>query len=205
MRNGLGELGQLLHAKRIRSHQAIARLTQADVHESFVGAFHGLIRRKTGEFGHIADETNAGHLGDERVGFRHVPDQRSQRLAVSATIETKHPDTALGRPVETQKRIDERGFPGAIRAEQADRAAVQNARQAAENGSPTELHLEPDELYCRSHGHKLLRMAPGGSSMIGLTEQTEQSHHTRIQVEELAIGCDFDTVRFPVRTNHARL
>ena len=173
MRDGLSELRQLLHPERIRSHHAIAHFTQSDVHKCFVRALHGLILRKTGEFGHILDETNAGHFGDEGVRLRHVPDQRTQRPAVSATIQTKYANATLGRRVEAQKRVDECGFPGAVRAQQTDGPAVQHARQAAENRPPTELDLEPVELYCRGHGQNLLRIARGGSSMAGLTEQAE--------------------------------
>ena len=61
-------------------------------------------------------------------------------------IEAEDAGRAARRRVKSQQRIDERGFSGAVRAQQPDGVAAQFAGQTVENGPPAEPHLKSIKL-----------------------------------------------------------
>src|SRR5581483_4873471 len=69
MDQGLCELDRLLHAQRIRAHLAVPHLAQANVEKSFMGALHSVAGRQAGDFRHIANELDAGHLSDKGIAL----------------------------------------------------------------------------------------------------------------------------------------
>jgi hypothetical protein len=58
--------------------------------------------------------------------------------------------------METKQRIDESGFSGAVRSEQPDGAALQNAGEPVQYRSATELHFELIKLNGWGHHLQLI-------------------------------------------------
>ena len=59
VRDGLRQLGGLLHAERVGAQRAVADFAQAHIEEGLVRALEGMLGRQAGEFGHQADEADA--------------------------------------------------------------------------------------------------------------------------------------------------
>ena len=75
MRNRLRQLGQLLHAQRVRAHLAITRFAQSHVKECSCARSMASSGRKPGKFRHITYKADASHVGQEGIVFRHIADQ----------------------------------------------------------------------------------------------------------------------------------
>ena len=131
--DGLGQLGELLHAQGIGSQKAVAGFAEADVEEHFVGALERGFGGKAGELAHHADEGDGGHVGDEGVVLGHVADERAGLAEVAADVVAEDGGGAGGDGAEAQEGLDERGFSGAVGAEQADDSAGEADAQILEN------------------------------------------------------------------------
>jgi len=127
------QLGQLLHAQRVCPHFAITSLAQPNVEERLVRALHGFVGRKTGEFSHVTDETNSGHISQERIALGHVADLRTQFANVSLNVFAKDTSGAGVRTVKAKQCVDESRFAGAIRAEQSNASAREITIQPVKN------------------------------------------------------------------------
>ena len=83
-----------------------------------MGALHGFAGRQAGDFRHVADELDAGHLRDKGIALRHIADHGAQPANVGANVIAE--DT--GRPAEgrikTQQSIEQGRFAGAVRPKQ---------------------------------------------------------------------------------------
>jgi hypothetical protein len=134
----LRELGQLLHAERIRVEFAITCFTETDVEERFVCAFECCFGRQTGQLGHETHEVHGRHLGDERVAFGHITDQRFDLVRVIADVVAEDLCRARGRVMEAEQRVNQRGLAGAVWSKQSDCLAAKIAAEVFENRTTTE-------------------------------------------------------------------
>ena len=121
--DGLRQLGQLLHPQRVGPQLAIPRFTQANVEESFVGALHGFTAGQAGKLGHVADEADAAHIGDEGVALRHVADHGAEFAQVALDFFSENAGRACNRFVKPQQSIDQGRFARSVRPQQADTTA----------------------------------------------------------------------------------
>jgi hypothetical protein len=117
-----------------------------------VRALHGLLGRKAGNFGHVANKTDAGHFCNESVVLGHVADERAKCFAAGMRVEPKHTSATFGRHMEAKQGVYESGLAGAVGPEKPDGTALQNAGEPVKNRSATELNFEPIELN-RWNGH----------------------------------------------------
>jgi hypothetical protein len=120
VRDGLRELGELLHPQRILFHLAITRLAQADVKQRFVRSLERGIRGQPGQFRHVADEFHRTHSGDERIVLGHVADEVAHAADPGADVVAGNARGAAKRAVEAEQRIDQRRLPCPVRSQQAD-------------------------------------------------------------------------------------
>ena len=72
-----------------------------------MGALHGFTARQSGEFRHVADEADAGHIGDESIAFRHVADRGAQFAQIAFNFLAENAGRAGDRLIKSQQRIDQ--------------------------------------------------------------------------------------------------
>src|ERR1700679_2048198 len=87
MRQGLGQLDELLHTQRIGVDLAVAGLAQSDVEQRFMGALKRNAGRHAGQLCHVANEAHAAHVADEGVVLEHVTNARANAGARTVSIE----------------------------------------------------------------------------------------------------------------------
>ena len=144
--NGLRELGHLFHAERVGADFAVARFAEADVKENFVGFFESRGFGQARDFAHQAEEGDGGHVADERIVFGHVADAGFHFAGLGVAVETEDAGAACGGLVEAEEGLDQRGFAGAVGAQQADGFAGTGNAEAAgdslENLPPAKANAE---------------------------------------------------------------
>src|SRR6476469_9386724 len=67
------------------------------------------------------------HLGDERIAFGHVADQRPDLFRLVDDVVAKDLRGARIRLMEAKQRVNQRGLAGAVWTKQTDRAATKIA------------------------------------------------------------------------------
>ena len=151
MRDGLRQLGGLLHAQRIRAQRAVADFAQADVEERFVGPFECVLPRQAGQLRHQPHKTHAAHAGDEGVVLGHVADQAAHLAGVRADVLPEYPRGSRRGLVEAQQRVQQRRLASPVGTQQADGLPGERSVQLLEDGPLTEAHLQVVQLDDRVH------------------------------------------------------
>ena len=84
-------------------------------------AAHRGVAAQSADATHVRDEADPGHVGDEAVVFGHVPDPLPHEHAV---LDVASEDLRRARrgPHKAKEEPEERRLPGAIWADQANRA-----------------------------------------------------------------------------------
>ena len=120
----LRQLDALLHAGRVGLDVAVARLAEADVVEHLVRALHRVDRRQARRAGRSRRRTTRRSCRE--CARRSPACSRGGRGSRAARSATSRPSTRI-RPCvgrdEAEQRLEHRALAGAVRSEQADRAA----------------------------------------------------------------------------------
>src|SRR4028118_2010965 len=94
---------------------------------------------------------HARHLGDKRIALGHVADEAANLFGVGRDVLTEDARRARVRGMKAQERVDERGLPRAVRAEQADGAAIERAAQVLQDRTPAKGHAQTVEINNWNH------------------------------------------------------
>src|SRR5262249_36852996 len=119
---------------------------------------------------HHLDEPDRGHPRDERLVLGHVADEGADLPGARRDVEPEDARGPRGGRMETQQGVDERRLPGAVRPQQADRAAGQAGLETVEDRPPAEPDRQPiesDDWLLRSHGMYYEIPAPMVSTTCG--------------------------------------
>jgi len=144
--DGLGELGELFHAERVGAELTVAGFAEADIEEGLMSPLESGGGGQAGELTHHADVGDGGHAGDEGVVLRHEADEGADEAGVLVDVVAEDARRPGGGRVEAKEGIDEGGLAGAVRAQQADGAALEGDGELMEDGAATQLHGELIEL-----------------------------------------------------------
>src|SRR5262249_40319113 len=109
---------------------AIARFAEADEEERLVGALERGGRRQSRKLSHEPHEVDARHPGNKRVALGHVTDQAFDLIRLAANVAAEDSRGAGRRSMKTEQGVNQGGLAGAVRPQQADRAAAQFAVKA---------------------------------------------------------------------------
>src|SRR5262249_22807414 len=139
---------------------AITDFPQSDVEKGFVCTLHGVTWRESRELRHVAHKTNARHVGDEGIVFRHVTDEIPDGLDIPAAhIFAEDGGRAKAGRIKAKECIDESRFAGAVRTEQADGTSRDLAVQLVEDSPLSQLKAKVLEFDNRRHGSCQLSVA----------------------------------------------
>ena len=125
----LRELDALLHARRIRPDVAVARLAEADVVEHFVRTLHGVDGGQPGKLTAVAHERYGVHAGNVGVALGHVADAGTNLHRPFGDVEAQHGHASFVRLHEAKQGLQHGALAGAVRAQQADRAAARTVQR----------------------------------------------------------------------------
>ena len=113
------ELHALSLPGRHRPDRAEALLAEPDEPECVVGPLHGGPVREEVHLGEVPHEVGRGELGRQIVVLGRVADARSQLDARRRRVVSENVERAAVARTKSERERDERGLPGAVRAEQA--------------------------------------------------------------------------------------
>jgi len=108
-------------------------------------AAHRRIPIKPADPPHVRDEPDAGHVGDQAVVFRHVPDPLPHREAVP-DVAAEDARGARSRTQETQEEPQERRLAGAVRTDEADRSLGDRDAKVVDRADVAEDFRQPGGL-----------------------------------------------------------
>jgi len=141
----LRELDLLFHAGRVLRDLSVPFLLDADELKDVVGTAHRGVPVQSADPPHVRDESDPGHVGDQAVVLRHVPDPLPYRHAVPdvASEDLRGPGRGLQ---QTEEEPEERRLPGPVGSDEPDRAVRDLDREIVHRTDVAEDLRQPGSL-----------------------------------------------------------